>query len=341
VRFLLTTDPGIEDLVADELRERCPGATVDTSPYGFPGQVRAETLGAAELLRLGTIHHVVEIRGEFDAESLDDVRHHVADVPFPELATARSFRASSTRLGEHGFGSTDLARAGGGVLNDRYGTTVDLEHHEVNARVDLYGNRLVVGLQLTRDSLGKRIERAKALRTSLKPTVAVAMLRLAGAQNGAGRLIDPMCGTGTIPIEARRINPQLELFASDWDEQTVTVARDTFRNHDATIDLRVCDARSLPRLHPGPFDFIVTDPPYGVRQAKRMDLTAMYGSILPSMAGVLADTGRIVLLVVKRRAFLRALDGGPLRIVHERLIDIGGLHPRIYVLRRDGSGTGV
>jgi putative N6-adenine-specific DNA methylase/tRNA (guanine6-N2)-methyltransferase len=201
--------------------------------------------------------------------------------------------------------------------------------------VNLYGDRLIVGVQRTAESLAKRIQRVRSLRTALKPTIAAAMIRLIGAHRGAGRLIDPLCGTGTIPIEAKRINPQLTVFASDWDDETVETARGTVANHGLDIQLRQCDARTLTSWYEQPFDYIVTDPPYGVRQAKHTDIGLLYENLLTSFARALADAGILAIVVLKLRAFQRALEGAGLRVVHERLIESGGLHPRIFVLERE------
>ena len=154
-------------------------------------------------------------------------------------------------------------------------------------------------------------------------------------------MIDPMCGTGTIPIEARGINPRLEVRASDWDDETVEVARDTIGNHELDIPVERFDARGLGEAHPGCFDYIVTDPPYGVRQARRTSMVHLYDSILPSFERALKPSGSIGLVVLKYRAFLSALERTRLEITHERLVDLGGLHPRIFVLKLMGSGLEI
>ena len=333
MRYLLTTDPGIESIVVDELRERGLGEEVCPRPYDAAGQVRVVADGIEGLLELTTIHDIIEIRHEARAATLEEVGAALSEVDFPELHDAGSFRVTTERVGEHDFRSTDVERVAGAAVYRRHGTRVDLEQFDVDVRVNLYGDHLIAGIRRTQGSLGNRIRRSKALRSSLKPTIAVAMLRLVGAHRGAGSLIDPMCGTGTIPIEARRINPRLEVRASDWDDETVEVARDTIGNHELDIPVERLDARKLGQLHPGCFDYIVTDPPYGVRQARRTSMVHLYQSILPQFERALKPTGSIALVVVKYRTFLVALEGTGLRITHERPIDLGGLHPRILVLR--------
>jgi 23S rRNA G2445 N2-methylase RlmL len=334
MRFLLSTDPGIEDVARDEVLEGGSGAEARAASFGFPGQLCVEIAAVDDLLDLTTVHHVTEIRGEADAETLADIERVVAGIELPELTDADSFRVTSTHSGEHEFTRMDIQRVAGAAIQRRYGTRVDLEGFEVNVRVDLYGRHLVAGVQRTRTSLGNRIKRARALRTSLKPTIAAAMVRIAGAHRGVGRLIDPLCGTGTIAIEAKQINPGLVVRASDWDNETVETARATVANHGLDIEVRLCDARSLCNSYREPFDFIVTDPPYGVRLGKRSNISVLYTALLQSFEAALAVSGRIVLVVLKLHAFRTALGRTGLSIVHQRLIESGGLHPRIFVLER-------
>jgi putative N6-adenine-specific DNA methylase/tRNA (guanine6-N2)-methyltransferase len=338
--YLVTTDPGLEDIAAGEVSDRLPEAAVDIEPYGVQGQIRVETAVLDPLLELKTIHLVTEIRGEADAATLEAVTDALKTVDFPELRDAASFRVTSKLTGDRSLGKQELQRAAGALFYARHRTPVDLENPELNIRVDLHGSRLVAGIQRTADSLGNRIKRAKPLRSSLKPTIAASMLRLAGAHAGEGSLIDPMCGTGTIPIEAAAMNPRLQVLASDWDEQTVEVARATAANHSAAIDVQVADARALGDLHPRCFDYIVTNPPYGVRQAKRTSITRLYRSLLPSFARAIKEQGTIVLIVVKYRTFLSALQDSGLQLVDERVVDLGGIGARVYRMRPSQAGTG-
>lgn len=332
--FLLTTDPGLEDVCAAELVEARPDAEVQAAPAGCRGRVLARLERPDDLLRLATAHHVLELRGRARVCSLDEIEHAVSRAPFPELESAASFRVSCRRTGRHEFSSVDVQRRAGAVLHRRHRTPVDLEDFAVEIRVDLDGEWLSCGVPRTRVSLGDRIRRTVALRSALKPTVAAAMLRLVGAHRGVGRLLDPMCGSGTIPLEARRLNPRLEIAASDWDPRTLEVARQTLAAHGVEIELREADARSLSAVYGSRFDYIVTDPPYGVRQARRSSRTRLYAALLASFAEVLDPAGRVALIVLKYAAFRAGLARSGLRLTHERRVDLGAISPRIVLLER-------
>ncbi|HXV75808.1 MAG TPA: THUMP domain-containing protein [Candidatus Polarisedimenticolaceae bacterium] len=336
MRYLVTVDPGLEQVAADELRQLDPSAAVRVD-----GRARlvVEATDGAWLFRARTIHHVARLAVEARAGTLDELRAAIAGTALPELERAASFRVSANTTGPVSFPRRELAGAAGAVLQRRYGTRVDLERFEVNVRIDLDGERLLCGVQLTRESLGGRIHRGEPLRTSLKPTVAAAMLRLAGAHSGSGRLIDPMCGAATIPIEAASINPRLSISAADWDGPTVALARRALAGQGIALEIDRADARLLGRDRPRAFDYIVTDPPYGVRLAKRTSLTRLYGALLPSFERALAERGRIVMIVVKYRTFLAALATTALEIVDRHAVELGGLEPQIVVLRHPGPAV--
>lgn len=333
MKYHVTVDPGLEDIAAEEVREADPRAEVELEPFGFPGHLQIGLHDPALLLRLRTIHNITRICALEQVGDLESIRQTVAGVGIDEMDDASTFRVSTNRYGDHDFGRMDIERAAGAAVQGRYGTPVDLEDPAVNVRVNLYDDRLMVGVQRTKRSLAHRLRRARSLRTALKPTIAAAMIRMAGAHRGPGRLLDPLCGTGTIPVEAKEINPDLVVHAGDWDDETVDVARETVANHELEIDVRLCDARNLAAAYDGTYDFIVTDPPYGVRQARRTDLARFYNEVLESLEARLAPEGVIAIVVLKFHAFRAGLKRTGLRVVHERLIESGGLRPRIYLLR--------
>jgi putative N6-adenine-specific DNA methylase len=182
---------------------------------------------------------------------------------------------------------------------------------------------------------GYRLEQAQA---PLRETLAAAIL-LAAGYTGAEPLLDPLCGSGTIPIEAallaRRRAPGLartfafqrwpghdpKLFeelraqareielprapapiaASDADAQAVAAARENAQRAGVADDLLI---EQLPlrdaRAAAGP-GLIATNPPYGVRVGG--DLPHVYAELgeLTRRSG-----HRLAALVADRRAAQRA-----------------------------------
>ena len=86
---------------------------------------------------------------------------------------------TTKRNGRHEFTSIDVQRVAGAALGRHYDCAVDLQHPDVNVRVDVYDRICLVGLQLTRRALSKCYRRRFQPRTALKAPVAYALLQWA------------------------------------------------------------------------------------------------------------------------------------------------------------------
>ena len=83
--------------------------------------------------------------------------------------------------------------------------SMDLEQPDVRIDVRLDRDRATVSLDLSGESLHRRAYRARGVAAPLKENLAAAVsaaLRLAGDRGEGGDFVDPMCGSGTLPIEA-------------------------------------------------------------------------------------------------------------------------------------------
>jgi len=81
---------------------------------------------------------------------------------------------------------------------------VDRKRCVVRIVVRIVRDECAVALDTSGESLNRRGYRANPSEASLKETLAAGLLLLAGWQ-GDEPLIDPACGAGTIPIEARTL----------------------------------------------------------------------------------------------------------------------------------------
>jgi 23S rRNA (guanine2445-N2)-methyltransferase / 23S rRNA (guanine2069-N7)-methyltransferase len=83
--------------------------------------------------------------------------------------------------------------------------SVDLRTPDLRINIYVNNNEAIVSLDLSGDSLHRRGYRSEDSGAPLKETLAAAMLRMARwherAPQGAA-FVDPMCGSGTLPIEA-------------------------------------------------------------------------------------------------------------------------------------------
>lgn len=223
------TPPGVEAITAGELRALglVPG---DTEPGGVA--FRADHTGlAAANLGLRTASRIVVRIGRFRAAAFHELEKRARTVPWASVVAPGStvaFRVTSRKsrlyhqraIAERLLES--VARAVPGVTAGRAAAedgddaeapadgggpapallvVVRVLHDEVTISADSSGEHL--------HRRGWRLATAKA---PLRETLAAAML-LASGWPGTAPLVDPFCGSGTIPIEAallaRRIAPGL------------------------------------------------------------------------------------------------------------------------------------
>jgi len=338
VRVLLTADPGLEDVVLQELKDR--GLSGEARPFGYPGLVLAEAPEAGPLFRLRSVHHVVRFLGEarLGGKALLDALEALRPFEIPGLGPETSFAVRVYRRGAHDFQSPELERAFGALLVDRYRAPVNLTEPDLLVRVDLFEDALFLGLQLSRRALSLRYPKVYAPPAALKTSVAYGLLRLLGAEEG-GRLLDAFTGSGTLAIEAAQAFSLSEIVAVDKNPRAVAGAEQNAAAAGVSGKIRflVGDSRRLPAIfEENRFELVIANPPYGKRLGRSENLFRLYSDFLESAKAVVAPGGRLGLLILKRGWLDRILRRvGGWTLVHRRVLEIGGLYPGFFVLRRN------
>ncbi|MFH1567841.1 MAG: THUMP domain-containing protein [Gemmatimonadota bacterium] len=351
--LLFTTNPGLEDIVAEEYAHRAAALGVTPveavrRPFGFGGHTlvylpEASPAAREAALALRSVHHVVRPLYAFELAdgspaALVTIADHLRRRGVPDLEGGPSFRVTTHRNGDHAFTSLDVQRAAGAALVERYAGRVDLTGHDVEVRVDVIERTCIVGVQLTRQALSRRHLRPYSPRAALKANVAYALLHLARLEPGSGPLLDPFCGSGTILLEAAALFPDLEIEGGDLDPEAVAGTRLNLATAglEHRVRLWCADASQLSETHPpGRFSAIVTNPPYGVRLGRNLDFHAFYRRLLEQAAVVLRPGGRLVLIAWKRGVVDRLnRELGLFTSRHVRVVETGGIYPRVYVLER-------
>ena len=124
-----------------------------------------------------------------------------------EGTLAVDFNSSQSAITHSHYGALKTKDAIVDQLRQQYGVrpSVDLERPDVRVNVYLHRDEATVSLDLAGASLHQRGYRKESVAAPLKENLAAAILLRAGwlgvAQKG-GALVDVMCGSGTLPIEA-------------------------------------------------------------------------------------------------------------------------------------------
>lgn len=86
----------------------------------------------------------------------------------------------------------------------------------------------------------------------------------------AHRILDVGTGSGCIAIALKKGLPEAQITALDRSEEALEIARENCLHLAAEIDLRKGDALSLEEWVEGPFDVIVSNPPYIPRSEEQL-----------------------------------------------------------------------
>jgi len=190
----------------------------------------------------------------------------VLDAATIERSGSVAVRAEDVR-GETGVDTQRVERELGDVLVER-GFSVDLEDPDHELRALFSAGTCVLGWLVTESvrEYGSRkpTDRPFFQPGSMDPLLARALANIAGARPDA-TVLDPMCGTGGILIEAGLVGARV--LGIDAQQKMVRGTQENLDHFlDGDWDVLCGDARSLPVLDGG-VDAVVFDTPYG-RQSK-------------------------------------------------------------------------
>jgi putative N6-adenine-specific DNA methylase len=204
--FFATAAKGTEPALRDELRElRFRGVRADRGGVHFHGPLDE---GFRACLELRIASRVLWELASFDAPGGEALYEGVRAIDWTGVLSPRrtlAVRAScrSSALTHTQFIAQRTKDAVVDQLRERQGArpSVDLEDPDVTLSVHLVKDRATVYLDLAGEPLHRRGYRGAAGEAPLKESLAAAILRL-GGWDRARPLVDPMCGSGTIAIEA-------------------------------------------------------------------------------------------------------------------------------------------
>lgn len=347
VNLFAACAPGLEPFLAQELAQLnllssisslIPGRTLSTTRPSRPAESLSSgndeiggvefTGGLNEIMRanlwLRTASRVLMRLGDFYAVNFPELRKKAGRLEWerylaPGLPVALRVTCHKSRLYHSGAVAERIA----GAIGDRLGQFPSLSVYDESAEADaaqlvvvrLAHDHCTISLDTSGALLHRRGYRLATAKAPLRETLAAGML-LASGWDLTSPLMDPFCGSGTIPIEAALLScglapGRLRRFAfMNWptfDQQTWQVLVDDARPR-ATMNgelimasdrdagaVRMAEAnaeragvageikftcRAVSAIEPPACPgWVVTNPPYGVRVSPTKDLRNLYAQI--------------------------------------------------------------
>jgi putative N6-adenine-specific DNA methylase len=335
------TSPGLEPLAAAELQAL--GATDAQAIAGGVTFGASQQLLYAANLHLRTASRVVVRVSAFGAKAFHELERRSGKVPWeafvsPNLGVALRVTCRKSRLYHSDAVAERVASAiaarvrGARVVADAgdEGDLTDAPDQLVIVR--LLHDQCSVSIDSSGALLHLRGYRQAVAKAPMRETLAAAALLGSGWQ-GDAPLLDPLCGSGTIPIEAaliaRRIPPGLRrgfaferwpdfdsvgwreiraeaeaamlpaspvpIQGSDRDAGAIEAARANAERAGVRADIEFSE-RALSAVEPpAGRGWVVTNPPYGVRVGDRDRLRNLYAQ-LGKVVRAKCDGWRVALL---------------------------------------------
>ncbi len=204
--FFATSAPGVEPILHAEIKE-LKLARVERQVGGVRFEGALEDAWRANLC-LRTAVRVLLRLARFQASDADALYHAVAKIDWasfvrPDGTLLVSAQAKESRLEHSEFVEQRTKDAIVDAFRARTGArpNVDKDDPDLRVHVHLYRDRATLSLDTSGESLHKRGWRRAQGPAPLAETLAAAMV-LASGWDRRAPLLDPFCGSGTIPIEA-------------------------------------------------------------------------------------------------------------------------------------------
>ncbi len=295
--------------------------SVEDGRVTFAGD--AQALCRANIF-LRTAERILIKVGSFHAETFEELFQGTKALPWEEYIPkdGRFWVTKAASVKSRLFSPSDIQSIMKKAMVERMKVSYRQDWFEETGtsypvRVFLMKDEVTVGLDSTGESLHKRGYRKLTAKAPIAENLAAALIMLT-PWKGNRILVDPFCGSGTIPIEAAMMAAHMapgmnrSFTAEEWSHiadrkcwyRAVDEAQSLIdRNAETDIqgydidDAMVSIARANARMagveemihfqrrgveqlsHPKKYGFIITNPPYGERLEDKEKLPQLYGTL--------------------------------------------------------------
>ncbi|MGF1459297.1 MAG: class I SAM-dependent RNA methyltransferase [Leptolyngbyaceae cyanobacterium] len=318
-QYFATVARGLEAIAAEELDRL---GAVNSQPE-FCGVAFA---GDHELLYRANLWARLPFRilakvAEFPCRDAEDLYAGVQGIDWeqyihPQLTLAVAATGKTAALNHTHFTALQVKNAIVDQQRDRFHerSSVDIHQPDVQVNVHLYRDRATVSLDSSGESLHRRGYRPAVGKAPLKESLAAALVYLSGWQPQQA-FCDPLCGSGTLPLEAalmglnrapglfrdrfgfeswpdfdealwQRLRQQAQqdqlatlkapVVGCDRDAQVVIQARSNAKNCQIADQITL-QVQELAEVEaPASSGVVLCNPPYGERLGRGEDLSSFY-----------------------------------------------------------------
>ena len=356
-RFSAIAAPGLEPIVARELSDLGVHPSIQTGVVNFEGDLNRVRLA-------GQLRCAARLLLQLDqgpARSYEELAARVRRIdwtpylrPGADIEVSVSSQRSKLRFKDAVEKKVRLAiqdslRKVRSPRRPQRGRGHESIPQRISAR--LVDDALTLSIDPGGELLHRRGWRTRSVRAPLRENLAASMLWAAGWA-GDEALLDPFCGSGTLPIEAARMaanlppgttrryafedwpalsnsrhshsnrqrswTPEMPIVGADREPQSLLIAEDNARRANVRLEWQHCDVADLEP--PSPLGLVVANPPYGKRLGQHVQgVYSSFGRTLRSQfegwrAVFLAPEASLARRVHREAELLTQFSNGGLRV---------------------------
>ena len=273
---------------------------------------------------LRTAERILLVVGEFEARTFDELFEGIRALPLEDYLpkNARFWVAKASSVKSALFSPSDIQRIAKKAMAERLGKAYGLSWLPEDGpaypfRIQLRKDVVTLALDTTGDALHKRGYRVSPVIAPISETLAASLLLLTPWRRGR-ILVDPFCGSGTIPIEAAMLaanvapglkrsflsekwesvvptgvfarvreeanaailpDAESDIQGYDIDERAVRFARDNAKAAGVLGAIHFQRRDVRDLAHPKKYGFLLTNPPYGERIEEQKNLPELYAAL--------------------------------------------------------------
>ena len=343
----LTFLPGLGPLVAEEAASTL---LLDGSPAPVPGRDDALEVSVwsapAEALALRTaVAAFLVLRFDVPRPKSLTSGDHLSRIVDALYASLRAGSSSSFRFEAAGSDSAVFERLAA-LLAEATGLRYDDREGELVIRVRRGVRPGTSGdpgwdvlVRLGSRPLSARRWRVTDYPGAVNATIAAAMVQL-GSVNASDRVLNLMCGSGTLLVERLAAGPAADAVGVDLSPDALTASSENLTaatfGRDARLLRADCTGPALVEAAGTGYDLLFADPPWGTLHGTHATNAEVHAGMLRAAHDAAAPGARFVVLTHEIKVMERCLrDADALwRVRSETRVFAKGHHPRIYVLDR-------
>jgi putative N6-adenine-specific DNA methylase len=266
------TFPGLEKVLAGELVE-LGGTDIKVVQRAVEFNGNTETLYKANYL-CRTALRILKPIAEFYAPNENVLYEEVKKIPWEEyLSVNATFSVDGNVSYSHITHSKYLALKTKDAIADRFREltgkrpSVDKFNPDLRINTRVFKNFCTISIDSSGESLHRRGYRKETGPAPLNEVLAAGMILLTGWK-GESNFIDPMCGSGTLPIEAAMISRKIPAgnFRSGWSFQG-------WKDYDSELWERVT-TEAAAAIRPLPVKIVASDRSGRILQVARTNISA-------------------------------------------------------------------